>query len=256
LQPALGCPARQQPEWRAFPAHSLDLTNTCMLMWLSCVEGRSNESAKRTPWLLWPSLFLRCFLVALVDGCDKESYWDHRERRHQYARLHKWRTSILRAVLNWQEQRWQAVVITRLDFMSSMTEALISKVFKRPVLWDRRFKDYHNRDFVDKEWRNLSRIMPLYSVYTQIYVKICRTWFMWLHSVMMTLNYCTSPVASTCHGTEPAGLWKNPQNRSRFSLAEVVTELCILHFLDWVPLICNQAATIVWRNIPQTLNVW
>ena len=37
------------------------------------------------------------------------------------------------------------------DFMSSMTEALISEVFKRPVLWDHRNKNYHNRNFVDKE---------------------------------------------------------------------------------------------------------
>jgi len=37
----------------------------------------------------------------------------------------------------------------------TMAEALISEVFKRPVLWDHRIKNYHNRDFVDKEWRNL-----------------------------------------------------------------------------------------------------
>jgi hypothetical protein len=44
-------------------------------------------------------------------------------------RLCKWRTSILRAVLNWRGQRvdkqW---FIARLDVMSSMTEALIFKV--------------------------------------------------------------------------------------------------------------------------------
>ena len=55
----------------------------------------------------------------------------------------------------WTKSR-QAVVIVRLDFMSSMTETLISKVFESPVLWDDRIKDYHNRDFVGKEWRNLS----------------------------------------------------------------------------------------------------
>jgi hypothetical protein len=38
-----------------------------------------------------------------------------------------------------------------------MTEALISEVFKRPVLWDYRIKYYQNKDFVDKEWRNLSQ---------------------------------------------------------------------------------------------------
>ena len=49
-------------------------------------------------------------------------------------------------------KRRQAIDIA----MSSITEALISEVFKRPVLWDHRIKNYHNRDFVDKEWRNLS----------------------------------------------------------------------------------------------------
>jgi hypothetical protein len=37
-----------------------------------------------------------------------------------------------------------------------MAEDVISKVIKRPVLWDVQIKDYHNRDFVDMEWRNLS----------------------------------------------------------------------------------------------------
>jgi len=58
-------------------------------------------------------------------------------------------------------KRLQAVATTRLDFMSSMTEALISEVFKRPVLWDHKIKDYHNRDFVDKEWRNLSQKLDI-----------------------------------------------------------------------------------------------
>jgi len=62
--------------------------------------------------------------------------------------------------------------------MSSMTEALIAKVLKRPVLWDQRIKDYHNRNFVEKEWRKLSQTLHLYLVYTQIYVQICRTEFM------------------------------------------------------------------------------
>ena len=41
-----------------------------------------------------------------------------------------------------------------------------------------------------------------------------------------------SPVASSCHGTEPAGLLKYLQNRSHVCLAEAVTELCILDFLN------------------------
>ena len=53
-----------------------------------------------------------------------------------------------------------------------------------------------------------------------------------LHSIMMTLNYCTSPIASSCHSTEPGGLWKNSQNRSRICFAEAVIELCILEFFS------------------------
>jgi hypothetical protein len=70
------------------------------------------------------------------------------------------------------------VVTARLGFLSSMTEALISDVFKRPVLWVQRIKDYHNRAFVDKEWRNLIQTLHLYFVYRQIYIQICRTEFM------------------------------------------------------------------------------
>jgi hypothetical protein len=73
-------------------------------------------------------------------------------------------------VLNWRGQRGdkQAVAIVRLDFISSKTEALISKVFKRPVLWDHRIKDYHNRDFVDKERRSLSQTLNINSKYYYI----------------------------------------------------------------------------------------
>jgi hypothetical protein len=81
---------------------------------------------------------------------------------------------------------WLAVVIARLDFMSSMTEALISKGFKKSVLWDHHIKDYHNWKFVDMEWRNLSQTLHSYLVRTQIYVQICRTELMWLRTVMMT----------------------------------------------------------------------
>jgi hypothetical protein len=59
-----------------------------------------------------------------------------------------------------------------------MTKALISEVFKGPVLWNHRIKDYQNSDFVDKELRKLSQTTSLYLVYTQIYVQICRTEFM------------------------------------------------------------------------------
>jgi len=42
-----------------------------------------------------------------------------------------------------------------------MTEDLISEVFKRPVLWDHKIKDYQHRDFVGKEWRKLSLTMDI-----------------------------------------------------------------------------------------------
>jgi hypothetical protein len=42
-----------------------------------------------------------------------------------------------------------------------MKEALIFEVFKRPVLWDHKIKDYHNKDFVDKDWKNLSRTLNI-----------------------------------------------------------------------------------------------
>jgi len=52
--------------------------------------------------------------------------------------------------------------------MSLITEALISEVFKRPVLCDYRIKNFHNRDFVDKEWRNLSQTLNISSKYYYI----------------------------------------------------------------------------------------
>ena len=72
-------------------------------------------------------------------------------------------------------KRRQAVAIA----MSSITEALISEVFKRPVLWGHRIKNYHNRDFVDKEWRNLSQTLNISSKY--YYIAFC-IWF--IHKFM------------------------------------------------------------------------
>jgi hypothetical protein len=62
--------------------------------------------------------------------------------------------------------------------MSSMAEALISEVFKKPVLWDHRIKDYRNREVVDKEWRNLSQTLNISSKYCYItfyfvYTNLC-----------------------------------------------------------------------------------
>jgi hypothetical protein len=44
-----------------------------------------------------------------------------------------------------------------------MKVALISEVFKRPVLWDHRNKNYHIRDLADKEWRSLSQALNISS---------------------------------------------------------------------------------------------
>jgi len=54
-----------------------------------------------------------------------------------------------------------------------MAEALISEVFKRPVLWDHRIKNYHNRDFVDREWRNLSQTLNISSRYCYVAFVFC-----------------------------------------------------------------------------------
>jgi len=63
--------------------------------------------------------------------------------------------------------------------MSSIAETIISEVFKRPVMWDHRIKDYNNRDFVDKEWRNLSQTLNISSKYCYrafvfcLYTNVC-----------------------------------------------------------------------------------
>jgi len=49
-----------------------------------------------------------------------------------------------------------------------MAQVLISLVFKRPVLWYYRIKNYHNRDFVDKKWRNLSQTLNISRKYCYI----------------------------------------------------------------------------------------
>jgi hypothetical protein len=51
---------------------------------------------------------------------------------------------------------------------------------------------------------------------------------------MMTMNFCMSPIASSYHSKEPAGLLKNSQNRPHIHFAEAVTELCIQDFLSKV----------------------
>ena len=124
--------------------------------------------------------------------------------------------------------------ISRID---SMTEALISEVFKRPVLWDHRMKGYHNRDLTDSEWMNLSQTLEISSKYYYIaflfgLYTILSTDMISSDYIMMALNYRAPRIASSCHSTEPAGLLKYSQNRSRVCLALAVTELCILVFFN------------------------
>jgi hypothetical protein len=102
-------------------------------------------------------------------GCTEKSRRDHRGNRLQYARLRlqvadKHFTSNVEQVHSWK------AVIARLYFMSSMTEVAISEVFKRSVLWDHRIKNCHNRNFVDKEWRNLSHKLKISSTSKYYYV--------------------------------------------------------------------------------------
>ena len=54
-----------------------------------------------------------------------------------------------------------------------MTEAVISEAFKGSVLWDHRIKNYHNRNFFDKEWRNLSHTLKISSKYYYVAIVFC-----------------------------------------------------------------------------------
>ena len=48
-------------------------------------------------------------------------------------------------------------------------------------------------------------------------------------SIMMTSNYYSSQIACFCCRTEPFGLSKNSQRKSRVHLVEMVTELFSLN---------------------------
>jgi hypothetical protein len=82
---------------------------------------------------------------------------------------------------------WQAVVIACLDFMSLMMDALISKVFKRPVLWDHWIKDYHNRD----SWQGMEEPFPDTPFVFGLYTNLCTDMLNGVRvitSVMMTIT--------------------------------------------------------------------
>jgi hypothetical protein len=70
-----------------------------------------------------------------------------------------------------------------------MAEALISEGFKKPVLRDHRIKDYHNRDVVDKEWRNLSQTLTVSSKYCDIASVFCLHKFMYRYAELSSCDY-------------------------------------------------------------------
>ena len=41
------------------------------------------------------------------------------------------------------------------------TEILIAEVFKRPCIWDKRIKEYANRNIVDGAWKEISKEMSV-----------------------------------------------------------------------------------------------
>jgi hypothetical protein len=49
--------------------------------------------------------------------------------------------------------------------MSTTMEALIAEVYKRPVLWDHRNKEYHNRQCVDTAWSSVAHKLGVGSKY-------------------------------------------------------------------------------------------
>jgi hypothetical protein len=49
--------------------------------------------------------------------------------------------------------------------MSTAMEALIAEVYKRPVLWDHRNKEYHNRQCVDTAWSSVAHKLGVGSKY-------------------------------------------------------------------------------------------
>ena len=49
--------------------------------------------------------------------------------------------------------------------MSTAMDALIAEVYKRPVLWDHRNKEYHNRQCVDTAWSSVAHKLGVGSKY-------------------------------------------------------------------------------------------
>lgn len=141
-----------------FPSTRLS-AETHMHMGLSCVKTCSERARERVKWTFWQTAMTK--LVCPLLPC--RSYGLHRQvpvrssgkESNMRDFVSKWRLQVAdKHFMSNVEQAWvhgRQTVIARLYFMSSMTEVVISEVFKRSVLWDNRFKDCHNRNFVDKE---------------------------------------------------------------------------------------------------------
>jgi hypothetical protein len=59
----------------------------------------------------------------------------------------------------------QPAAATAFRVMSAAMEALIAEVYKRPVLWDHRNKEYHNRQCVDTAWSSVASKLGIGSKY-------------------------------------------------------------------------------------------
>ena len=58
-----------------------------------------------------------------------------------------------------------AAAATAFRVMSTAMEALIAEVYKKPVLWDHRNKEYHNRQCVDTAWSSVANKLAVDSKY-------------------------------------------------------------------------------------------
>ena len=47
--------------------------------------------------------------------------------------------------------------------LKNFTEIIIDAVRERPILWDSRLNDYHNRTAVDNEWADLASTFDINS---------------------------------------------------------------------------------------------
>ena len=106
-----------------------------------------------------------------------------------------------------------------------MTEDLISEVFRRPVLWDHKIKDYHNRDFVDKEWRNLSQTLDISIKYYYI-----------AFACALYTHLCTEDATSDIQNPTATAHLRNPKRRREKSTQTYQEEIISFEnkIYDWL----------------------